>query len=348
MKVSNFSLDWLSFTYQNKGSLDLISDFWKAFPEFEKCKEEMFIVSGRHYSHGLCYDNDMTIMYDDLFDRKGNITSKGVNVEIPSHGLENVFKLLGVETVRDMFKLLDDRGCLPSRIDLCFDDFKKVYKPSYYYKKFISGSLVTRMRTVKMVHAGDGSGGETFYLGDRRKRMLRVYDKGIESGGEINSIRYEVEIHANASRAFFYHIIDSSESEVVAFGDLILDIMEVRRKSTSDKTVTRWEINKKWYNFIKSTFTQSSITIPPYQPDQLAENIEKNAEHNYSSFNFVVALHGLEATLRAMASVGINENHQAILRKKALDSGLHPDYYIKRCALLHCNSKNTRKGAVNY
>lgn len=346
MKVSNFSIDWLSFTFNNH-SYDLLHDFWTAFPELSAYRSDMFIVSGGKYTHGLCYENDFTIRFDDSIDSKGNLTRKGVNVEIPSHGLENFFKLFQVTNVRDMFILLNERGCLPSRIDLAFDDFQKVYKPSYYYKKFLNGCLITRMRTVKMVHSGDGSGGETFYLGDRRKRMLRIYDKSIESSGKIDSIRYEIEIHANAARSFFYHLIDTTESEVVAFGDLLLDILDIRRRS-NDKTVTRWEKNLKWYSFIKSTLSQRFISIPPYQPELLAENVEKNAEHNYSSFNFVVALHGLDSVLKAMASVGLNENHRKILEKRATDLGLPPDYYISRSLLLNSKSKEFRKGAVCY
>ena len=231
MKVSNFSLDWLSFTYKNNSSYDLLSDFWQAFPELTEYKMQMFIVGGRNFSHGLCLDNYLTIRYDE--EQNG----KGINVEIPSHGLQYAFKLFGCETVRDMFKLLSERGCTPSRIDICMDDYTKKYKPSYYYKKFLSGSLVTKMRTVKMVHSGDGQG-ETFYLGDRRKKMLRIYDKSVESKGEIDAIRYEIEMHANSAKSFWFHIIDNAESEIAVFGDCFLDICDVRRVSKTDSALS--------------------------------------------------------------------------------------------------------------
>lgn len=327
MQVSNFSLDWLSFTFKRSDCPDLLASFWEVFPELVHYKHEMFIVGGRNFAHGLCLDDYLTIRYDD------DANSKGINVEIPSHGLENAFKLFQVKTVKEMFELLEKRSCMPSRIDICFDDFTKSYKPSYYYKKFLNGCLVTKMRTVKMVHSGDGKG-ETFYLGDRRKKMLRIYDKSVESGGEIDAIRYELELHANSAKAFFVHVIDSKESEISVFGDCLLDVLDIRRKS-DDKNITRWEKNKKWYAFIKSTLLQSSFTIPSYKPDQLIENIEKHVENNYSAFTMMIALHGLQSVLKALAECGLNERHRALLRKTALDRGLHPDFYIASCLLLN-------------
>ena len=130
MKVSNFSLDWLAFTFK-KSCYDLLAEFWETFPELNKLKSEMFIVGGRNFAHGLCLSNNVTIRYDD--DNNG----KGINVEVPSHGLNYFFNLFqDVSSVQSMFRVLRDRGCSLSRVDICFDDYSKRYKPSYYYKKF--------------------------------------------------------------------------------------------------------------------------------------------------------------------------------------------------------------------
>lgn len=324
MRVSNFSLDWLSFTYCDNSSYDLISDFFDRFPELAVVRDEMVLVSGRNYSHGLTLNKNFTIRFDD--DNNG----KGVNVEIPSHGLEFFFSLFkGVKTVRDMFILLNDRGCVPSRLDLCFDDLSKTYRPVYYYKKFLSGNMVTRMRTCKMIHSGSDVEATTFYLGDRRKKMIRIYDKFKESNGEIDSVRYEIEIHSNASRAFFYHVIDGKKDEVVLFGDLLLSIFDIRRKDDSEPNKSRWDINEKWHNFIKSTFSQRFISISPYKPEKQVESIEKFALHMVSQVAFMLALHG-DDYLKIVAEKGLSCDQVYALQKLAESRDLPPDFYINR------------------
>lgn len=339
MKVSNFSLDWLSFTYKNNSSFDLLHDFWSVFPELEQFKVSMVVVGGRNFSHGLSLNDMLTIRFDD------DANSKGVNVEIPSHGLDYAFNLFGVKTVRDMFKLLSDRGCSPSRIDICMDDYTKKYMPSYYYKKFLAGALVTKMRTVKMVHSGDGKG-QTFYLGDRRKKMLRIYDKSVESNGETDAIRYEIEMHANSAKGFFNHIIENPESEIAVFGDCFLDICDVRRVNKNDSTTTRWEKNKKWYDFIKSTFSQRFISIPAYKPEQSAESIEKHVEHNLSAVKFVISLHGISAFMRKISEIDMNPMQKVVLERLAVDRGLSPDTYTNYSIV--STKKSNWKGVLCY
>lgn len=342
MQVSNFFIDWLSFTYKDSSAADLLSSFWSVFPELDAYKSEMFIVGGRNYAHGLCWADDVTIRFDD------DNSNKGVNVEIPSHGLQAFFDLFKrdgkVLTVKEMFSLLLDRGCTPSRIDICFDDFTKAYKPVYYYKKFLSGSLVTRMRTVTMTHSGDGSGGTTFYLGDRRKRMLRIYDKSIQSGGEIDSIRYEVELHSTSALSFLHHIVSSPDSEVAAFGDYLLSIFDIRRvPHDGDTNKARWKKNEKWYLFVKLTFCQRFINVPTYKPETRIEEIEKKMEQHSSEFLYLIAKHGLKPVLRSIADKGLSARHMAILQKAAVLAGFHPDHYISGCLLLRSNGK----GVVN-
>lgn len=321
MNISNFAIDWLSFTYNNVSSPDLLNEFWEVFPELEEFKQEFVLVNGKFYSHGLCLDDDFTILYDD--DNNG----KGVNVQIPSHGLQHFFNLFCIDSVRDMFMLLNDRGCLPSRIDVCCDDYSKKYTPRYYLRKYDSGDMVTRMRMVNF-YVDPVKGGETFAIGSRRKKMVRIYDKNLESDGAINAIRYEVEMHANAAKAFFFHVIDSSPEEIVYFGDIITDCFEIRKKC-DDLNKTRWKVNDIWFNFIKSTFSQSSISIPTYSPEESIERTEHFIEtNNYSSFAYMIAAHGLKAVLKAVSEKGLTHKYVRLLRIKAESLGLPPDHFI--------------------
>lgn len=343
MQISNFQLDWLSFTYQDNDSYDLLNDFWNIFPELSAYRQKMVICSGRNYSNGLCLDSYFTIRYDN--DNNG----KGINVEIPSHGLSYFFGLMGVDTVRDMFNLLNDRGCLPSRLDLCFDDYTMKYTPRYYNNRFEARTdrkaktcLVTRMSTHSFVTSGKtpivcssdpdfdySTLSETFYLGDRSRKMLRIYNKKVESGGLICSIRYELEIHNREARRFFKHIIDNpSDSEVVAFGDLILSFMSIRKKGNVHN-IDKWDYVTEWYNFIKSTFTQRCISIPVYNSELDAQSIEKHAWNQSSSVHFMMCRYGDEY-LRQVCEGSLNADHVRVLKCEAERLGLPPDFYIDR------------------
>lgn len=325
MECSNFHLDWLSFTFKDDSSTDLISDFFAMFPELGAYRAELVIVGGRNFAHGMTFREDFTIRYDD--DNNG----KGVNVEIPSHGLETFFSLFdGISTVRDMFVLLHDRCCLPSRIDCCFDDYNKVYRPVYYYKKFLSGAMVTRMRQVKMVHSGSDIDNTTFYLGDRRKKMIRIYDKFKESDGLFDCVRYEIEMHSKSACGFFFHIIDSDQDETVVFGDLLLDIFRICHINVNDSDKSRWKLNEKWFSFIRSTFSQRFITIPSYKTEQKIQNIEKHFQHNKKTFLDIIMYHGLSETLREVFADGISIGQFNFFQKLASDQGLPPDFYINR------------------
>lgn len=342
MKVSNFSLDWLSFTYQDHGCPDLIGSFWLAFPELAEYRDQMIIVSGRRFSNGLCLSDNVTIRYDNTNN------GKGVNVEIPSHGLSYFFDIFGVKTVRDMFCLLRDRSCYPSRLDLCFDDFTMKYSPRYYENRFQARTdpnkktcLVTRMSTHKFVTSGStpivyegekfdyNSLGETFYLGDRKRKMLRIYNKSVESQGVCNSIRYELEIHNNEAKRFFYHVLDNpSDSEVVAFGDLLLSFVSVRKKGNRNH-IDKWIYVSEWYNFVKSTFSQRNISIPVYEVEPDAESIEKHARNQQSSVLYMLSRYG-DDYLMEVCSGSLNPHHVRVLQVLAENNGLSPDYYINR------------------
>lgn len=356
MKVSNFKLDWLSFTYKKGGSACLIDDFFLDFPELAIEKPSMVICKGRKYEHGLALEDNLIIQYDD------DCNLKGVNVQIPSHGLSYFFSLFDVKTVQDMFRVLFKRGCKPSRIDICFDDFSKKYRPSLFYslmqnhkdyklymdwlslpeadraeipepKKPQGSMIITKMRKFAMFSSSDGVG-ETFYLGDRRKRMLRIYDKCSESGGALDCIRYEVEVHEKQASSLFYHIINSNDSDVVAFGDYLNTIFDIREINYEDYTITRWVQNSEWSEFLKSTFSQRFITIPKYSVEESIERTEQFIITNcYSAFYFMIAKHGLSSVLKAVKERGLSDRYKVLLHKWERSNNLPPDSLLKNCLL---------------
>lgn len=288
-----FNLDYFNFTYFKEGSEDLWQSFLSDFPEFYDQVQDMVILEGGKgttwgYNNVFCFTDFITVRYDD------RDSSKGVCVSITSQGLESFlswFQRLGEESIRvsEVFKILKERGCRPSRIDLCFDDYSKKFTPDQYERWLLEGYFNTRMK--KHGFFCDDNKGYTFYLGNRRKKLIRIYDKNKESDGFIDAIRYEFELHGYYAQAIFDQII---EEDVPAFGDLILDSFRIINPD-SNENITRCEMLVEWEDFIKSSLTQNFVEVKHYRgvpkPEKFRKWFEKNLIPSLKGF---IQLYGKE------------------------------------------------------
>lgn len=252
----NFKLDWLSFTYLLDDIPDLLPEFFKDFPELAKIRGSMAESNWKmKYKHCLVWNEDFYIRYDD------DATSKGVNVMIPSHGLERFFEVMNCDSIASLLQKLDNRHCRPSRIDIAFDDYTKRFVPTDFMYWNLNGFINSRIRNRSLIGANDT--GYTFALGSpkNRTRYIRIYDKEKESGGEIKAIRYELEYH-NTNALPVWNLLKCGKS--FCFGDLINDAFTVVN-ADSNNDISRCDLLVEWEDFIKSTLLQSSdVEIPKY------------------------------------------------------------------------------------
>ncbi len=257
-----FKLDYLNFTYFNESSEDLFQSFLDDFPEIEAQTSEMVILRGYQKSWGynnvFAFTDYITIRFDD------RDNTRGVSVSITGRGLEDFFSWFNLVCCDDLkvsefFKILKSRGCRPSRLDLAFDDYTKRFSPADYERWLLEGYFNTRMK--KHGFFCDDKKGYTFYLGNRRKKLIRIYDKDIESDGEIKAVRYEFELHDLYAQAMFDQIIDEN---VPAFGDLILDSFRIINPD-SNNDISRCEMLVEWEDFLKSTLTQNYVKVSHYK-----------------------------------------------------------------------------------
>lgn len=271
-QIKNFQLDYLNFTYFKNDSEDILQSFLDDFPEFSSHLDDMIILQGRNwgYKHVLAFTDFITIRYDDTCD-------KGVSVSITGSGLETFISwfntVLHLEKpenrISRLFEMLKARGCRPSRIDLAYDDFSKKFTPKDYAVWFYNGCFNTRMLKHSVVC--DGKKGYTFYIGNRRKKLIRIYDKNIESKGEIDAIRYEFELHGDYAVAMFDQIISE---DVPLFGDLILDSFKIINRDSNER-IDRCEMLDEWEQFVKSSLTQNYITVSHYKRSTSWEKLQK-------------------------------------------------------------------------
>ncbi len=97
-----------------------------------------------------------------------------------------------------------------SRCDVTLDDWQKVITPAQL-DVLTSGAddayalnrehLVTRAKESQFIRSKGPTGGDTWYLGGKSgEARLRVYDKARESGGEVDAIRWELQLRGDRAK----------------------------------------------------------------------------------------------------------------------------------------------------
>ena len=264
----NTKIDWLGFTFplnENEVELTQIWDetqkryfyfsnalvlFFNAFPEFDNIAYSMEIrrrVS--HYTDTVSFmDIDSENYIDVFYDR--NKINKGVNVQCPSSTLPYLLKLFNSDSIWDVMQIIHNRGCKFSRIDICYDDFDKVYRPWHWYLNLHMDrngnfdpnvkSFVSCARTISPpVEGSDKS--TTLYIGTRSRKILRIYDKYLESKGKIDSVRYEFELHNDHAERLYLTLLDHAGS--INFWDYFvnfIDYVSYRNHNASNYKRAAW------------------------------------------------------------------------------------------------------------
>ena len=128
-----------------------------------------------------------------------------------------------------------------SRTDLCFDDYEKIICPQEVdefadqgsYKGFRKHKpIIERQRTGELL-------GDSIYFGTRGKngagKYLRCYGKDLESDGEVDAVRWEVEFSKERANAVFFELAMSSDvtefaSKLAMFIGGAIDFIEYNGK----------------------------------------------------------------------------------------------------------------------
>lgn len=262
--MESLKLDWLSFTF--KGSDVRVSDPYKEFKSVFGITDDE-LTSGFYRSSYNCVDSLKGIwichnFYDPLKvlhlteKQAKRLNNMGVHVSIPSSALAYFFNRYGLNldsdnALFDVIKFLKDKGCKISRLDLCYDDFSKRFSVEYYRAKWCE-DVIQSPFIANISCIGSTKRGLTFYVGSHkaRQKLLRIYDKSKESHGEIDSIRYEFELHSDGADEIACQILDNPDllrfSDFVAKFILIKDIQSV----ASCKRIQDAKNDSEWYSWI--------------------------------------------------------------------------------------------------
>lgn len=278
-------LDWLGFTFKadmvnfvpDQPNCTPFRQFLMMFPEFD---ERLFVLP----EFRTCYTN--TMLYCDIvvsfnsFDGDmdhatvSRLWEMGVNVQVPSHCLDMFCQMFDIDfnseyAFRDLVKLLQERHCKFSRIDVCYDDYDKLFKVDYYILKRANNLIATPCRAVTMISGGEF--GSTIYFGSLKKRnkLLRIYDKWAESGGEIDAVRYEFEYHAEMAQALVDKLFEFDGK--LPFFEMLIAVCRVVDSSASYRLSQR-RTDEEWNNALNGDLTLSCVPvkISPRHIDKLS------------------------------------------------------------------------------
>lgn len=330
---SYLKLDWLSFTFKPEtdwlgdgSDKDIVDLFLEFFPEFVDIIDEMPQLGGRlHYTNSMKWNDDFMILYNVPSASMESSTARhlwnmGLNVSIPSHSLHLFFDMMHIDTssasyLADTIALLTVRHCQVSRIDLCYDDYEKKYRPLDYYKFWMDDRIKSHFMRIDIVGTGK-SVGNTLYLGSLKKRtkLLRIYDKDYQTGGDVDSVRYEFELHAEYAREMADYILEHTQ---LSFGDyLINNWFSVLESGHSSSNKGMIPVDSDWLDYVKLRFNANVVPkVPNYVPSERAKYINKFIEHSVlPSLKGFVELYGMDKILEMLRDTEISPKYQAYIK----------------------------------
>lgn len=233
-RTFDFSIDWLEFTYRAPevpNGLDVFENFQKDFPEIVKdwevnADQVTLLGKGRNfYNTVFCFSDEYTVCYHT--DKR----NMGVHVTFPGHGIWKIADIFGFDSfnehaaAKEIFRILDERNCEITRLDLAYDDYSKTFTPHDFDVWRVQERIVSDSRRMSYITSGVGCG-DTFYIGKRgRDRFIRIYDKAYESKGKIDAIRYEFELKQEWSRVIQDHILNDN---YFCFADLLESMFTIK------------------------------------------------------------------------------------------------------------------------
>jgi len=161
-----------------------------------------------------------------------------------------------------MVKLLQYQcrvGAVFTRLDIVMDDYDKVKTPAQI-EKFMQGpQVVTRTEQYMKVHTGSVGDkaitGATLYVGAPSSRVrMRVYDKGLESEGLTDTIRWELQCRKESAETLGPLLAEGDWNDVIR--QRFVSFIDFRKK---DKAEVEDRTRLKWYSRLVDSASRANM-----------------------------------------------------------------------------------------
>lgn len=220
------------------------------------------------YDTRYSWSNGASLNYDSDSSRADLVHQGKVTLDVPGQALDGI-----AQTDLHLF-LLSLRQFSPSctRIDVFFDDHHRLNTPSGIhdiiknrdYSGFRKGQLKQRYDGGRMIHdevdfgtRGDNGAG----------KYLRVYDKALESDGEKDCIRWEIEFSKERAHKVFDKLsqVTSVDAFATLCGSLVAGAINFVHRN-GEKNISRLEVYGFWQQ-IKELLGTVVVRIPTKKTD---------------------------------------------------------------------------------
>ncbi len=208
-------IHWLRGSVHESERLWLIDRLCTLWGEQREEHEYGFWTYDRH----LLWPSGVKLLYHST-EEGGELTFGRIALEIPGSALDQ----LDLWQTLMFMTALNERNFQCSRMDVYFDDHQRTVTPMALWTMVYEESLfegaplrhdIMGFRAVKKITESDRTGRkhDELCLGRRGKcgvgKYLRIYDKRLESKGEIDAVRWELELSDHYARGAFGLIVAS-------------------------------------------------------------------------------------------------------------------------------------------
>jgi len=196
-----------------------------------------------------------------------------IHVSLPGQAC----RIVGQERVVSFLRYSLGHGGKATRLDVALDDYNYIATPAQVLEALQGPDVVTRAKEY-LVQRGGRVGskeltGATDYLGAPSSRQrLRVYDKGLESGGEMDCIRWELESKKEAAETMAAALAYQEWGQVMA--SRLVSFVDFR------DAVSHSEVEKRerlpWFQSLVGQVRKASAYLPkaPRTVQQVVEWID--------------------------------------------------------------------------
>lgn len=226
------SLGWLQGSFNPERFMEVSARFTALFGEPVAGPALMYREARLEFSCGVLIAFDHDLKSRPAF-------------RVPAKGCE----FLTATQQRNLIALLLLCGGNFSRLDATSDDYERSILPSTVFRIARDQNIakfkwqLTELRVGKVGYKGRS--GDTFYAGRRGSlgsgRYLRVYDKSVESKGEIDAIRWEIEFSDEPANQAARHLAacNSDASYLQRLADLVASSVDFIDRGKGDKNLSR-------------------------------------------------------------------------------------------------------------
>jgi len=216
---SSIGIDWISGTMP----FVRLDDVIKYVSRLLESSPELRDYGMYRYDHMLVWPlYGVQLMFDSSEDRSLTVHNGRILLVIPGGACTH----FSAEVMHHLvYDLIHNFWMKATRLDLCFDDYDRQVEIPLIEKACVDRDIAG-FRTFEVRRPQRTSGvllGESINFGVRGQngggKYLRVYDKNLESEGEQNCIRWEVEFSKEKAQAVFFAL--SQTDSLDAFASLL-------------------------------------------------------------------------------------------------------------------------------